>query len=164
MPSALPHQARPCPQPFSPPGRLGPSIWPRPGPARPRTHGHRPCGCTGGPPPAPPRSRRPPRRARAGRCASASAGLLRSPACTRPTGTTASSRLGGTREQVRAGNEGKRLWCLSGGDPWGLLDGDLGCSAPAKRLAAWRSPSSKQPGTLAAGPCARRRVWASDGA
>lgn len=107
-----PSPAWPCPKALlclgllPPPGRtprpLPPLALPRPRPplhrpAPPRTHGRRLCGCTGGPPPAPPRSRRPRRRRQVGRCVSVSAGLPRSPACTRPTETRASSRLVGTR-------------------------------------------------------------------
>lgn len=94
----------PAPRPFPHLARPGPLLLPptprdSARPTSPRTHGRRPCGCTGGPPPAPLRSRRPRYPVRAGRCASASAGLPRSPAYTRPIGTTTSSRLVGTRGQ-----------------------------------------------------------------
>lgn len=101
-PTPRPGPAHPAPRPLplraqAPPTRaLGPALAQAP-PSR--THRRRPCGCTAGPPPGRPRSRCPRGPAKAGRCASASAGRPRSPACTRPTGTTASSRLGGTGAQ-----------------------------------------------------------------
>jgi hypothetical protein len=114
-PGPSPAWYHPSPSPVSHHSLRNSAPQPRATPV-PRTHGRRPCGCTGVLPPAPPRSRRPRRPRPAGRCACASAGLPHSPACTRPTGTTASSRLAEPRVRVRA----KRALGTGQEGSWGL--------------------------------------------
>lgn len=132
------------PSPLGSTGSLGRGWRPQPSS---HTHGHRPCGCRGAPPPGPPHNLRP-GRVRAGRCACVSVVLPHSPACIRPTETTASSRLwrqsgGGPRGQ------GPGSGLPGGEEPQGRAEYDLEASLGLLE----HSPCSEDPpGSVRMGP------------